>query len=334
MAFLFLPAQLAARGEFYHQIGSSMAAGLTLTRSLQILVESPPARELSAPAEKLVRRLQSGATFVESVRSLGRWASDFDIALIEAGEQSGRLDQVCQLLSKSYAERARLARQVIMGLLYPAFLFHFAFLIMPVGQLVELVTKGDIALFVGRKLTFFVPFYALVLLTIWAGQGTHGRAWRSLLESLFRLVPVFGKARRSLALSRLSLALDALLNAGVSGPQAWPLAANASGSPALGREIHRWVPHLENGTPAGDLVQRSRAFPPHFSSVYATAELSGRIDDALPRLYDHYQDEGLRLTKIAAGVLTGLIYFGVLIAVAWQIISFWTGYYGQILDMG
>jgi type IV pilus assembly protein PilC len=333
MAFLFLPAQLAARGEFFHQIGSSLASGLTLVRTLGVLAENPPAGGLTGPIDRLLRQLQSGATFGEALRSLGRWASDFDIALIEAGEQSGRIDHVCGLLARSYEERARLARQIIIGLLYPAFLFHFAFLIMPVGQLVDLVKTGDIAAFVVRKLVFFVPFYLVLLVTLWAGQGTHGRAWRSLLETAFGLVPLFGKARRSLALARLSLALDALLNAGVATTRAWPLAGAASGSPALEREMSRWIPLLADGTPAGDLVQRSSRFPPHFSSVYATAEMSGRVDDALPRLHRHYQDEGMRLTKIAAGVLTGLVYFGILIAVAWQIVSFWLGYYGQILDL-
>ena len=333
MAFVFLPAQLTARGEFYHQLASSLAAGLTLVRSLEILADNPPARSLATPIERLLVRLRSGATLGEAIRSLGRWASDFDTALLEAGEQSGRLDHVCELLSRSYESRAKIARQVIIGLLYPAFLFHFAFLIMPVSQLTELVKTSDIAPFVLRKLAFFVPFYLVIGFVIWAGQGTHGRAWRSMLESLLRLVPLLGKARKSLALSRLSLALDALLNAGVAGPRAWPLAAAASGSPALERELLRWGPHLENGTPAGDLVQRSPRFPAHFSSVFATAEISGRIDDALPRLHQHYEDEGLRLTKIAAGTLTGLVYLLILLAVAWQIVSFWLGYYSQILDM-
>lgn len=334
MAFLLFPAQLASRGEFYHQLGSALASGLTVVRALGILAENPPSRDLVRPAEALVQRLRSGATLGEAVRSLGRWASDFDIALLEAGERSGRLDHVCQLLSNAYSERARLSRQVLLGLLYPAFLFHFAFLVMPIGHLIDLVKGGDIALYLGRKLVFFVPFYLLALAAIWAGQGTHGRAWRSLLESAGRLVPIFGRARRALALSRLSLALDALLNAGVAGPQAWSLAAAASGSPALDREIQRWHPLLENGTPPADLVQESRQFPPHFSSVYATAELSGRVDDALPRLHQHYQDEGLRLTRVSAGILTGALYLAVLLAVAYQIVSFWLGFYGQILDIG
>jgi protein transport protein HofC len=333
MAFLIFPGQLSARSDFYHQLASSLAAGLPLTRSLRILAEGPPARGLSTPLGRIAGRLDNGATFAEAVRSLGSWAPEFDVALLEAGELSGRLDYSCRLLSRSYQERARLARQILIGLAYPAVLFHFAFLIMPIGHLVSLFHTGDIAAFLLRKLLFFIPFYIAILVVVYAAQGTRGRLWRSLIEQVMRLVPLVGKARRALVLSRLSLALDALFNAGVPAVRAWTLAAAASGSAAMQSEIRRWVPHLQNGEPASDLILASRAFPQHFASVYTSSELSGRIDEALPRLSEHYQEEGLRLVRLSAGMLTGLIYAAVLLVAAYQIVSFWLGFYGQIVNI-
>ncbi len=331
MALVFHPGQLSARSELYHQIGASLASGLPLLRTVQILGENPPARSLVRPLERIAARLDSGATFAEALRSLGSWAPEFDIALIEAGEQSGRIDYSCRLLAKAYEEKARMVRQILIGLAYPVLLFHFAFLIMPIGNFVDLFQTSDVSRFVVRKLEFFIPFYIIVGFLIYACQGTHGRAWRSLVEAVAGAVPLVRKARRALVLSRLSMALDALLNAGVPATRAWPLAATASGSPAMEREIRQWVPRMENGEPPGDIILRSRRFPQHFASVYASSELSGRVDDALTRLSAHYQDEGLRTMRIAAASLTGLVYAAVLLVVAYQIISFWLGYYGQIL---
>lgn len=332
MAFLFFPGQLAARGELYHQLGSSLSAGLTLVRSLRMMAENPPARGLSAALDALATRLEAGRTFAESLRGLGRWAPEFDIALLDAGEQSGRLDRVCRSLSRDYTERARLARQVVLGLIYPVLLFHFAFLILPIGHFMDLFRSGDLTVFALRKAALFLPLYGVAFLFILGGQSSHGRAWRSLLERVCALVPAVGRARRALVLARLSLALDALLSAGVSTTRAWSMAAAAAGSPAIERAIAELVPRLQNGESAGDVLLRSRVFPSHFVSAYVSSEQAGRVDEALPRLAEHYQEEGLRLMKIAAGVLTGLIFFAVLLVVAWQIISFWTGYYSQILD--
>jgi type IV pilus assembly protein PilC len=286
---------------------------------------------LRKPLGRIVQRLDAGATFAESVRSLGSWAPEFDIALIEAGESSGRLDYACRLLSRAYQERARMARQVLLGLAYPALLFHFVFLIMPIHHLVELVQEGDIARFFTRKLLFFIPFYFATLLVIYAAQSTRGREWRSLLERVSGMVPFLGKARRALALSRLSLALESLFNAGVPATRAWPLAAAASASPAIEREVSRWQTHLENGESAGDIILTSGTFPQHFSSIYSTSERAGRVDDALARLSEHYQYEGLRLMRIAAGVFTGVVYGLVMLVAVYQIMTFWLGHYGRIL---
>ncbi|MCC6231773.1 MAG: type II secretion system F family protein [Verrucomicrobiales bacterium] len=333
MAFIFFPTQLAARSDFYHQIASSVSSGLPLIRTLELLERNPPAVGLRQPISAILERLRSGSTLDEAVHSLGGWAPEFDVALLSAGEQSGRLDAVCRILSKAYQDRARLMRQILMGLAYPALLFHVAFLIMPVGHLIDLVQTGNVLLFLSRKAAFFTPFYVVAILVIFASQDSQGRTWRSLLESVTRLVPILGKARRAIALSRFSLALDALFNAGVPATRAWPTAAAASGSPALEREIDTWIPRLDRGESAGDILLTSAAFPPHFSSIYATSEVSGRVDDALPRLSEHYQDEGLRLMRIAAGLLTGLLYGAVMLAAVWQIVSFWLGFYGGIVDM-
>lgn len=332
MPLLVTPAHLAARADFYHQIGTSVAAGLTLSRTLRILAQNPPARGIAHRAKRVADRLDSGATATEAFKSLGDWVPDFDLSLLQAGEETGRLDRSCQTLSQAYATRAALARQVLMGLVYPILVFHVAFVILPVHHLVALVHDGNVAAFLLRKAAFFGSIYAAVIALLWLVQRSQTGFTRSLLESATSIVPVLGRARRALALSRLSLALDALLNAGVNALRAWPLAAAASGSPSLQRTVARWQPRIANGDPVSEMILQSPAFPPHFSNVYATAEVSGQIDQALPRLASHYHDEGLRLMRVAAGTLVGVVYGGILLFVAYQIVSFWLGFYGDILN--
>lgn len=332
MALFITPAHLAARADFYHQIGTSVAAGLTLVRTLRVLAQNPPARGIASRAARVADRLESGATAGEAFRSLGSWVPDFDLSLIEAGERTGRIDRTCLALSQAYASRAALARQILMGLAYPILVFHVAFLILPVHHLVALVRDGQIASFLFHKVLFFGPVYAATAALILVLQRTQRGIARSTLEACTSLLPVLGRARKALALSRLSLALDALLNAGVNAVHAWPLAAAASGSPAIQREVARWTPRFAQGEPTADLLVQSSCFPPHYSNIYASAELAGKVDDALPRLVSYYQEEGLRLMRVAAGILIGVVYGGILLIVAFQIVSFWLGFYGQIVN--
>src|SRR6185369_7883308 len=88
-----------------------------------------PSRSFREPLDRILATLNTGATFAEAAAATGRWLPQFDAALLEAGETSGRLPACLELLAEHYTERALLLRQTISSLAYPAFLFHFAVLL-------------------------------------------------------------------------------------------------------------------------------------------------------------------------------------------------------------
>jgi type IV pilus assembly protein PilC len=172
--------------------------------------------------------------------------------------------------------------------------------------------------------------YAAIFALLVATQGSHGEHWRGLIESVLHHVPFLGKARRNLALARLAAALEALLAAGVNIIEAWEVAANASGSPALRRSVLRWRPDLISGMTPAETLRSRREFPELFANLYHTGEVTGSLDDTLRRLQAIYQDEGERQLTAVAEWTPKLIYFGVVLFVAWQVIRFWMGYFDQI----
>jgi hypothetical protein len=58
--------------------------------------------------------------------------------------------------------------------------------------------------------------------------------------------------------------------------------------------------------------------------------VSGQLDDALRRLYRIYMESATTGLQRLATWLPKIIYLGVVLAIAYQIISFWTGYFDQI----
>jgi type II secretory pathway component PulF len=282
--------------------------------------------------ERILEKLASGSTFTEAAAATGRWLPQFDAALLEAGETSGRLPACLQLLAEHYTDRALLLRQTISSLAYPAFLFHFAVLL---GAFLQfLAPKGGLAAALTQLFLILVPLYAVVGLLLYAAQSRRGEGWRGFVESILHHVPLCGSARRSLALARLASALEALLAAGVSIVRAWEMAATASGSVALKRVVLDWRPQIDAGLTPADLLDRSTEFPELFASMYRTGEFSGTLEVTLKRLREFYQDEGSQKLKAVANWTPKIIYFGVMLMVAWRVISFWTGYFKQIGDAG
>jgi type IV pilus assembly protein PilC len=327
MAFFIAPGQFTRRAQFYYQVAQLMGAGITLPAALQQIEQHPPSRSYREPVRRLMAQLAAGSTLAESVRQLGSWLPAFDVALLEAAEQSGRLDNCFRLLASYYEDRARLARQVISDLAYPAFLFHFAIFILPFARF---FSTGDWATYLGQTVGILLPIYFLVFVGIYASQASHNEGWRAGMEALFRAVPVLGSARHALALARLSAALEALLSAGVSIVEAWELAATASGSSALRRIVLAWRPLVNAGQTPAEVVSASRWFPQLFATQYTSGEISGKLEETLRRLHRYYQEEGSRKLQALAQWTPRAIYLGVMLMIAYRVISFWSNYFNQI----
>jgi type IV pilus assembly protein PilC len=331
MALLVLPGQFACRSEFYHQLRQLTAAGLGLIAALEQLKRNPPARSYREPISRLLEQLAAGYTVSESLMRVGQWLPEFDIALIHAGEQSGRLDACFGLLADYYQGRARLARQVIADLAYPVGLFHFAIFIFP---FVQFFMSGNLLRYLQQTFGVLIPIYLVVGLIIYAGQSRHGEKWRGLFEQLLRPIPILGTARHYLALSRLAASLEALISAGVGILEAWELAATASGSPSLQRTVIGWRHLVNAGQSPAEVIVTSSKFPELFSNQYTTGEISGKLDDTLRRLRQYYEEEGSRKLHAVAQWTPRAVYFMVAIMIAVWVVRQWTVHFQQIRDAG
>jgi type II secretory pathway component PulF len=341
MSFLVTPAELNRRAELYNQLGAMITAGVPLVKALEMSSTSHAIRGSRKTILGLIQNLQEGFTFTDSMKRVQGWMSEFDIALLSVGEESGRLDVSFKLLSNYYATRAKIIHDTISGMITTIATLHVFLLVFPLGYLVQFVVKGifdndysQCLPFIIEKIAVFGGLYGIVLFFIFACQGKRGERWRSLVESIFQLVPLLRTAQRYLVLARLSSALDALTNAGVDVPRSWELSAAAAGSPRLKREISEWKPQIEGGMTPADLVSQANFFPELFANLYRTGEISGKLDESLNRLHTYYQEEGFRLLRLFTRILSGTVYGLVVAIVAYNIISFYAHLYGGMLNGG
>jgi len=333
MPIIFSPRQLVQRAEFYHQLSQLTSAGVSILRALEQIKRNPPAPSFRQPLQNLLDELAKGGTLTESLETLD-WLPDFDIALIGAGEKSGRLDGCFRSLSSYYNDRARLIKQVISQLIYPVGLVHFAvFIFLIVLPFARSQFNANLPWLFLRAALFLSPLYAGVVLLIYATQSKHGENWRAIIEALIRPIPILGSARHQLALSRLAAALEALTSAGVNIFEAWDVAATVSGSPALRRAVADWKPRVVAGQMPSEAVRSCRLFPEMFSNLYASGEVSGKLDETLRHLHRLYDEEGTRRLQMFAQWSPRLVYLLVVFFIAYQILQFYLGLYGPHSDL-
>jgi hypothetical protein len=107
-AIIITPGQLTRRAELYHQLSQLTAAGLPILRSLEQIERHPPSSAFRKPLRAAIYEINNGSTLTEALRRAGNWIPSFDIALLEAGERSGRLDACFSVLADYYTDRARM----------------------------------------------------------------------------------------------------------------------------------------------------------------------------------------------------------------------------------
>jgi type IV pilus assembly protein PilC len=334
MPFIITPGQFTHRAELYHQLAQLTSAGIGIVPALEQIKRNPPASSFREPLQHFLDELANGRTLSESLQ-YGGWLPVFDTALIDAGERSGRLDACFRMLADYYNDRARVTKQAISQLIYPVGLVHLAaFVFLIVLPFAASQFNASLTwLFIKTALTL-TPLYAITALVIYALQSRHGEHWRARLESLLRPIPLLGAARHYLALSRLAAALEALISAGVNIVDAWNLAATASGSPAFRRAVATWKPQLAAGRTPAELVRACPLFPETFANLYASGEVSGKLDETLRRLYTYYQEEGTLKLQLFATWTPRLAYGIVAGIIAYKIIQFYTGYFNAALNTG
>src|SRR4051812_30708481 len=109
MSFIVTPGQLNQRAELYHQLGTMLTAGIPLIKALEMACNRTGGSSRRV-AMGLIRDLQAGMSFSQSIARAEGWLPEFDMALLATGEKTGRLDTSFKLLSEYYSSRAKIIR--------------------------------------------------------------------------------------------------------------------------------------------------------------------------------------------------------------------------------
>jgi type IV pilus assembly protein PilC len=348
------PGQLNRRAALFEQLAAMIAAGVPLPKAMEMAGRN---RSVGIPREiiqAMIGHLQEGHTFTDamqlasgqkrgvdvSLKHLNReyWLPDFDVALLTAGEESGRLDSTFRSLARYYSARAKIIRDTIASLIITVITLHVFLLVFPIGLLQNFALgimnnqHGMCLPFILEKILVFGVLYGSVWFLAFACQGNRGEGWRAAVEAVFNLVPMLRTAVKYLAVARLSMALDALLRSGVPVIRSWELAAVSCGSPRLKSDVNRWTPELETGTTPAEMVAQIPYFPEMFTQLYQSGEISGKMDETLDRLHTYFEEEGFRRLQAFCRVLNFVLYFTMAIVAAIFIIRFYIGHFADMMN--
>jgi len=316
----------------YRELAKLTQADFHLDRSLTLLLSQKTSPVRRTFLEGVKRGLSEGMGLAESIRVHNQeLVSGLELALIEAGERSGRIADAFHHLARYYASADAAGRQMRGAMIYPLILLHLA-VILPEIPSAIVATEGP----------GFVAGVMFWLITLWVVLAGVFFLWRWLTKKALdsakvdvwlNRVPWIGKARRHWALARFCQVFHAGLLAALSMSEICRLAGAASQSGSLKAAAEKAATSIEEGERLSLSLAETGAFDPLFINSIATAEEVGRLDDELARwntaetlsASEAMERAALWLPKIGYALVAGFVVY--------RIIAMVQGYYGQVLHL-
>ncbi len=295
-------------------------AGLPLSRALGVL-----GKQSKKPAmKKVVRALGEAITRGEPLHSalaaFPRVFSSLFVAMVKAGEESGKLHEALFTISEHLKGSYELQKRVGTALIYPAIIV-IAIIIVAVIMLLYVVpvlsetfeelgvelplsTRSIIAVsaFLHDSLSLALAIFAGILLFIAVVAATRGG--KKFFDWLILHTPLISSLTSEVNTARTARTLSSLLSAGIPIQEALAVTKDVVQNSFYIAALKEAHDEVGKGAALSAVFSRhEKIYPLLFSEMIAVGEETGRLSDMLLQTAAFYEDEVLRKTRDLSSVI-------------------------------
>jgi type II secretory pathway component PulF len=286
-----------------------MTAGVPLKQSLATLARGGKRGRLATEALASVDR---GSTLAEALAGASSTRVPPEhLALVEAGERSGKLDEMLAQIITDVEMVRELRSSIITRSLYPMMILALTVILPPLFLLIT----GRASEYFTIQLSVFGPIAVLFLL--WHQRDRflpRTSPMRGKLQQLLRMIPFLGTFAVEHSLSRSLSLLGLMLEAGLGFAESLPLVGRASGWIFLEHEFNAAEEKIRQGATASEGLCALSRLPVTLHSTISSGEVSGTLDQALKKCGEELRersttrmDRFLVVLPIAAVLVVGLV---------------------------
>lgn len=324
-------------GILTRELATLLEAGMTLDRSLQILIDLSHAEHLVRVLSDLQGRVRGGAPFSSALEAQDGQFQRLYINMVRAGEASGALDQVLDRLA-DYLERvAELRQTVTSALVYPSILLFVSglsvilLLVFVVPQFTVLFQDMGAALPVPTRIVvatgdlfrnyWWAMLVALAVIALLMERWLQNEQVRIRLDHHVLDLPLFGDLVWKMETARLCHTLAALLKNGLPLLNALNLAKEVVSNRKIAGLLDEVADELKHGRGLAGPLARLRALPDLALQMIRVGEESGALDGMLTKVAGIYERETRASVQGMLTLLEPILIIGLGVVVAGIIIS-------------
>lgn len=323
---------------FANKLAALVSAGVPILRCLDLLRSQQRTSTFKRALTAMAQDVNEGDSLGRSMR---RWPQVFDnlsIAMVEAGEAGGVLEETLQRLARLLEENAKLQNQIRSAMGYPVTVLAIAILVF-LGMTIFLIpTFAGIFDQLGARLPPFTQFmldlskllrsyFSVVLVGfLLIGISMLGRYYatpmgRRAIDGLLLATPLFGELLQKTATAQLCRTMSSLTRAGVPILMSLEIVRETTSNSVIADAIIDSRIEVSEGLPLSLALSKKKVLPETAISMLAIGEETGEMDAMLSKVADFYEDEVSSTVKVLTSMLepimivvVGLIVGSILLA--------------------
>ncbi|NVK30743.1 MAG: type II secretion system F family protein [Gammaproteobacteria bacterium] len=305
---------------FTRQTTSMLKSGVPLVQALALAAEGNENIAMRRLIATIQFDVENGEPLSQAMRKHPAHFDQLINSLVEAGEESGTLDELFEVIA-SYRERIdALRRKIKKAMTYPIAVLVVAagvsalLLIKVVPQFEALFAQsgGDLPAFT-RKVIDLSEFlqanglYVLgAIIAVVVGfkrSYAKSESFRLKVDRFFFRNKITGSLVTKSSVARFARTISAMLSAGVTLLDAIQPAAGSTGNSYVERELLEMRESIADGDNMSTVMRDTGMFPSLVIQMFSIGEQSGTIDSMATKVADYYDDQ----VNSAVDALTSLM---------------------------
>ncbi|HED12453.1 MAG TPA: type II secretion system F family protein [Gammaproteobacteria bacterium] len=290
------------------QLATLLSAGIPVVQALSAIGRGHENVAMQEMMGVIRNEVESGTSLSQS---LGKYPLHFDrlyLSLVEAGEQSGKLDDLLGKVAIYLEKIEAIKSKIKSALFYPSAIVVVAILV--VALLMLFVIPQFESLFKGfgadlPTLTQMIVnlsrwfqdwwwlFFGVLIGSVIFVSATYKRSEKMqyTTDRLLLHMPVFGPVVRKATIARFARTLATMFGAGVPLVDSLGSVANATGNRVYQNAILDIKSEVSTGRSLEATMTQTKLFPNMVLQMISTGEESGELETMLNKIADFYERE-------------------------------------------
>ena len=293
---------------FTRQMATMMRAGVPLVQAFDIVADGVDKPKLAELIRTVRNDVSGGNSFASAIRKHPEQFDELFCNLVNAGEQSGALEQMLDRIATYKEKTESLKAKVKKAMTYPIAVLVVAvivsgILLVKVVPQFEQVFAGfgaELPAFTQMVINFseFAQAYWLGILAgivaaglLFAEARKRSKPLRDSLDRLSLKLPVAGDIIEKSSVARYARTLSTTFAAGVPLVDALTSVAGSTGNNVYVEAVYKIRDDVSTGLQLNFSMRNTGVFPNMVTQMVAIGEEAGALDDMLDKSASYYEEQ-------------------------------------------